>query len=52
MLRPLAIPTAILVDADGVVRWVDRADDYRVRTDTERVLAAVRASLGKAPYVG
>jgi peroxiredoxin Q/BCP len=48
MIRPLAIPTTFLVDAGGVVRWVDQAEDYRVRSDAARVLAAVRAALGRA----
>lgn len=45
IMRPLAIPTAILVDAEGIVRWVDQADDYRIRSDADRVLAAVKAAL-------
>jgi peroxiredoxin len=48
-LRPLAIPTTILIDEWGIVRWLDQADDYRVRSDAPRVLAAVRAALGEAP---
>lgn len=42
---PLPIPTTILVDADGVVRWIDQADDYQVRSHPERVLAAIEANL-------
>jgi peroxiredoxin len=45
MLRPLAIPTTFLIDAEGVVRWIDQAEDYRVRSDAPRVLAAVHAAL-------
>ena len=45
MFRPLAIPTAILVDAEGVVRWIDQTDDYRLRSDADRVLTAVRQAL-------
>ena len=45
IMRPLAIPTAILVDAEGLVRWVDQADDYRIRSDADRVLSAVKAAL-------
>lgn len=48
MLRPLAVPTTILVDGQGVVRWIDQSDDYRIRSDAPRVLAAVRAALGPA----
>jgi len=45
IMRPLVIPTAILVDADGIVRWIDQTDDYRIRSDADRVLAAVKAAL-------
>lgn len=44
-IRPLAIPTTFLIDADGKVVWIDQADDYRVRSNPDRVLAAVRANL-------
>jgi hypothetical protein len=36
----MAIPTTLLVDEDGIVRWIDQADDYRIRSDTARVLTA------------
>lgn len=39
---PLPIPTTILVDAEGIVRWIDRTDDYQLRSDPERVLGAIR----------
>jgi len=44
-LRPLPIPTTILVDANGIVRWIDQAADFQVRSDPERVLAALRTLL-------
>ena len=43
--RPLPIPTTLLVDAQGVVRWIDQSADYQVRSDPERVLAALREHL-------
>ena len=43
--RALPIPTTILVDAQGVVRWIDQSTDYQVRSDPERVRAALNASL-------
>lgn len=46
-VRPLAIPTTILVDAEGIVRWIDQADDFRVRSDASRVLGHVREALGE-----
>jgi len=48
-VRPLAIPTTILIDEHWVVRWIDQSDDYRVRSDAPRVLGAVREALGAAP---
>jgi peroxiredoxin len=42
---PLAIPTTFLVDASGIVRWIDQTDDYRKRSDPERVLSAIRDAL-------
>ncbi len=41
----LPIPTTILVDADGVVRWIDQATDYQQRSHPDRVLGAVDASI-------
>ena len=45
-LRELPIPTTLLVDAEGMVRWIDQATDYQVRSHPERVLAALRRTLG------
>jgi peroxiredoxin len=42
----LPIPTTILIDGEAIVRWIDQADDYQVRSRPERVLAAVRSALG------
>jgi peroxiredoxin len=38
----LPIPTTILLDAHGTVRWIDQATDYQIRSRPERVLAALR----------
>jgi peroxiredoxin len=43
--RGLPIPTTILVDAQGVVRWIDQSTDYQVRSDPERVRSALNAAL-------
>jgi peroxiredoxin len=45
IIVPLPIPTTILVDEAGTVRWIDQATDYMVRSDPARVLAAIRATL-------
>lgn len=45
VIVPLPIPTTILVDARGTVRWIDQATDYMHRSDPDRVLAAIRETL-------
>jgi len=47
LLRALPIPTSFLVNAEGVVRWIDQADDYQVRSHPSRVLKAIRRGLGE-----
>jgi peroxiredoxin len=41
----LPIPTTILADREGIVRWIDQTDDYRVRSQPNRVLRALREGL-------
>jgi peroxiredoxin len=38
----MALPTSLLIDEQGIVRWIDQAEDYRVRSDVARVEAALR----------
>ncbi len=49
LARPLAIPTTILVDEHGVVRWIDQSDDHQVRSNPRRVLPAIDEALGIDP---
>ena len=42
----MAIPTSLLIDEQGVIRWVDQTDDYRLRSSTARVMEAVKAAFG------
>jgi hypothetical protein len=44
--KTMAIPTSILVDDRGTIRWIDQADDYRLRSGEARVLDAVRRAFG------
>jgi peroxiredoxin len=37
------IPTTVVLDRDGVVRWVWISDNFQVRPDPDDVLRAVRA---------
>lgn len=39
--RSMAIPTTLLVDGDGIVRWIDQAEDYRLRGDEARIREAL-----------
>ena len=45
-LGGLPIPTTFLVDAQGIVRWIDQTDDYMLRSEPDRVLSAIREGLG------
>jgi peroxiredoxin len=42
----LPIPTTVLADARGIVRWIDQAENYQRRSDPTRVRAALEAHLG------
>ncbi len=44
-IRGLPIPTTILVDASGTVRWIDQSKDYQTRSDPDRVLAVLQEAL-------
>jgi peroxiredoxin len=42
----LPVPTSILADAEGVVRWIDQSENYQRRSDPDHVLGALREYLG------
>jgi peroxiredoxin len=42
----LPMPTVIIVDSTGVIRWIDVHADYTTRTEPEQVLQAVAQTLG------
>ncbi len=44
--KQMAIPTTLLLDEDHVVRWIDQADDYRVRGDERRTQQALEQTFG------
>jgi len=44
--KTMAIPTTLLIDENGVIRWIDQTDDYRLRSSEDRVLQAVRNAFG------
>ena len=37
----IAYPTAVLVDGDGVVRWIFQSDTYRDRARAEQIFGAI-----------
>jgi len=39
--KTMAIPTTMLIDEHGVIRWIDQTDDYRLRSDETMVTEAV-----------
>ncbi len=45
MIVPLPIPTTFLVDGEGIVRWIDCARDYQVRSQPDRVRNAIEEML-------
>jgi len=38
----LNVPTLVLIDSKGIIRWIHQAEDYRVRAPVERVLQEIR----------
>jgi peroxiredoxin len=42
----LPMPTVVIADADGVIRWIDVHPDYTTRTEPGQVLQAVTESIG------
>lgn len=45
--KSMAIPTTILVDEHGIIQWIDQSDDYRIRSDEDRVLTEVQRVFGE-----
>jgi peroxiredoxin len=41
--KDIAYPTAVLVDGDGVVRWIFQSHTYRERARAEEIFAAIAA---------
>jgi peroxiredoxin len=43
--RELVIPSIILIDPHGVVRWIDQATDFRIRRSAQDAMAQIRIFL-------
>jgi peroxiredoxin len=44
-ISALSIPTTFLVDAEGIVRWIDQSEDYQIRSGPDRIMAAIEECL-------
>jgi peroxiredoxin len=42
----LPMPTVIVVDASGAIRWIDAHADYTTRTEPDQVLQAITQTIG------
>jgi peroxiredoxin len=47
-IKTMAIPTTLLIDEEGIVRWIDQTDDYRLRSHNERILQTVGSMFAHA----
>ena len=44
--RPVPVPTSVIVDANGIVLWIDQSEHYTQRSNRDFVRAALREHLG------
>jgi len=44
-IQGMPIPTTLLVDAEGIVRWIDQSTNYQERSHPDKVLGAIQANL-------
>lgn len=42
-IEALPVPATLLVDASGIVRWIDISENYQQRSDPQVVLEAMQA---------
>ena len=42
-VKTMAIPTSLLLDENGIIQWIDQADDFRLRSSEDRVLQAIKS---------
>ena len=45
----LPMPTTVVVDAEGVIRWIDVHPDYSSRSEPAEIVAAVDGLPGGTP---
>ena len=44
----IALPTAVLVDGDGIIRWIYQSDTLSERARPEQIFAAIAAMNGNS----
>tara|TARA_B110000211_G_scaffold228326_2_gene284372 strand:- start:716 stop:1537 length:822 start_codon:yes stop_codon:yes gene_type:complete len=42
--KSMSIPTSILIDEKGIIKWIDQSEDYRLRANYQRVMQALANS--------
>ncbi len=47
--KAMAIPTSILIDENGIIQWIDQSDDYRIRSNGDHLLDAVKNVFHNGP---
>ncbi|MBT3134392.1 redoxin domain-containing protein [Alteromonas sp. ALT199] len=40
--KPMAIPTTLLIDEEGIIRWIDQAEDVRLRANEFKLKEALK----------
>jgi len=50
--RTMAIPTTLLVDEAGIIRWIDQSDDYRLRSAEDLIVAEVKRAFDRGQPAG
>jgi peroxiredoxin len=44
--RPVPVPTSVIVDASGIVQWIDQSEHYSDRSNRDLVMSALHEHLG------
>lgn len=45
--KTMAVPTTLLIDEHGIIRWIDQSEDYRLRSAEDRILDEVRRAFSE-----
>lgn len=47
--KSMSIPTSLLIDENGIIRWIDQSEDYRLRASRDRILQVLNREFGDSP---